>query len=56
MEEKIERLQEGYKELIEVFNLPIEEVRALLFEEDYPPLDPGDLGVLEEEMFRELEW
>lgn len=56
MEDQVERLQNGYSAMIEVFNLPIEEVRALLFEEDYPPLDSGDLGVLEEEMFREIEW
>lgn len=48
-----ERLREAVALLIEYYNLPLNEVRDLLYEEDYPPLEPGDLGAYETAIFEE---
>lgn len=42
--DQAERLEAAVMLLIEHYSLPIGEVRALLYEEDYPPLEEGDLG------------
>lgn len=47
-----DRLQEAVARLIDHYDLPRAEVWDLLFEEDYPPLLPGDLGEYHEHMLR----
>lgn len=48
-----ERLQEAIVRLLDHYDLPLTEALDLLFNEDYPPLIDGDLGVYEEELFSE---
>lgn len=49
-----ERLQEGIIRLIDHYDLPLGEVMAMLFDEDYPPLIPGDLGDYEAQLTEEM--
>lgn len=54
---KEDRLQQGIFRLIEKYELPIQEAIDVLLNEDYPPLEDGDLGdvifLLEEDLLED---
>lgn len=53
-EHQIERLQEAIALILDTYTLPLQEIKALLYAEDYPPLEEGDLGIYEEQIFTEV--
>ncbi len=40
-----ERLREAIANLVDYYGLPKSEVYDMLYSDDYPPLESGDLGV-----------
>lgn len=52
--QQIERLQEAIALILDSYTLPLQEIKALLYAEDYPPLEEGDLGDYEDQIFMEV--
>ena len=52
--QQIERLQEAIALILDTYTLPLQEIKALLYAEDYPPLEEGDLGDYEDQIFMEV--